>query len=310
MTFEGLSNLRIGIINLTIPHHRNNHRPFLIRHQGLFAILVVFIITQFVANLSSGSPQVLGYATNISKSEIIKLTNNERNGAGLGALRENSTLNKAASLKAENMFKKDYWAHFAPDGTSPWYFFKLAGYQYSWAGENLARDFSTSGGVVAAWMASSGHKANIMNSNFTEIGVAVANGNLLGEDTTLVVQLFGKPIYGGGSQATGNNSKPVKLNNNVVVPGEGESLSGDKIDLGAESLAASDANILSLIKNTSTSQRVTLALLLFVFALLVTDSFIIYKARHFRLGSHSLIHASVILLLIVSVLLYGKGIIL
>ena len=104
-------------------------------------------------------------------------------------------LTKAAALKADDMFSDNYWAHFAPDGTSPWYFYGKVGYSYTWAGENLARDFQTSAGVVAGWMASTaGHKENILNSNFTEVGVAVKNGVLQGEETTLVVQLFGKPV--------------------------------------------------------------------------------------------------------------------
>src|SRR4030042_6379343 len=215
---------RLGefILKIAIPHHVNDHRPLALQSKGLFVFLLFLLISQATANLTSGSGQVLGFATNISTPEIIRLTNVERANAGLGQLKGNSALDKAAELKANDMFNKDYWAHFAPDGTSPWYFFGLVSYQYSWAGENLARDFATSGGVVAAWMASSGHRANILNANFSEIGGAVVNGNLEGEDTTLVVQLFGKPVALASSApegtAAGTTSQGAKLEANLNTP--------------------------------------------------------------------------------------------
>ena len=91
------------------------------------------------------------------------------------------------------MFNKQYWAHTAPDGKEPWDFMSEAGYSYQVAGENLARDFSTTSAMVAAWMASPTHRANIMNGRYTEIGIAVINGTLEGVETTLVVQMFGTP---------------------------------------------------------------------------------------------------------------------
>jgi uncharacterized protein YkwD len=91
------------------------------------------------------------------------------------------------------MFANDYWAHVAPDGTTPWSFIKSSGYAYTTAGENLARDFNDTGAMVEAWMNSASHRENIVNAKFKEIGVAVVNGTLQGVETTLVVQLFGAP---------------------------------------------------------------------------------------------------------------------
>jgi hypothetical protein len=107
--------------------------------------------------------------------------------------RENGQLSAAAQGKAQHMFANNYWDHFAPDGTSPWDFIVNSGYKYKFAGENLAYNYMFSDDVVNAWMDSPSHRANIVRAEYTEIGFAVQNGNLLGEDTTLVVQMFGTP---------------------------------------------------------------------------------------------------------------------
>lgn len=307
-----------GILDLTVPHHRNNHRPYLIRSSGLLFFLAVILLSQTVANISAGNGRVLGFATEISVSEIINLTNQERANDGLNQLKENNNLDRAARLKASDMFSKDYWAHYAPDGTSPWYFFSLVGYKYSTAGENLARDFATSGGVVSAWMASEGHRANILNSSYTEIGVAVVNGNLEGEDTTLVVQLFGRPLSFASSNASsgeGSNSQPGKLEANMKVPttqnGQTENTQTLFGKEEAEFLPTSSVNgvfsLPSLVRNSTSSQKVTLTLLIFIALLFLLDSAIVFRKRHARSGSHSFAHASMILILIACTLLYGQG---
>lgn len=319
---SNLDKLSETILKLMLPHEKNDHRPFVLRSHGLTIFLVILLVSQAGVNLTTASGKVLGYATNISVSEIIRLTNNERAAAGLSSLKENPALNKAASLKGADMFTKSYWAHFAPDGTSPWYFFGLVGYQYSWAGENLARDFATSNGVVTAWVASSGHRANILNSNFSEIGVAVVNGNLQGEDTTLVVQLFAKPVALATSppenKGATSHLQPAKLETKVEAPpsvGEAPkavapAAEGKQVQPSASKPLGGTIPLLPLIKNVSPSQGVTLALLIFIGLLFLVDSLIIFRKRHVRVGSHSFAHAAMILLLIALTLLYGKGAIL
>jgi len=318
LSMSFLDDLGEKILKVAIPHPINNHRPVALQSRGLVIFLGVVLVAQIVTNFISGSSKILGFATNISAAEIIRLTNVERSSAGLSSLSQNSSLNKGAALKAENMFEKDYWAHFAPDGTSPWYFFGLVGYSYSTAGENLARDFSTSSGVVAAWMASPGHKANILNSNFTEIGVGVVDGNLSGEETTLVVQFFGKSVAGVVSVKSPTSNKttakapeaqPAKLQTNVVVPQQdqsGKSLaSNQKSEIVSGKTGSSPLE--ALFANASASQKVTVLLLIFMALLLIIDSVILFRKRHIRFGSHSFAHASVILLLVAANLLYGKG---
>lgn len=177
-----------------IPHKANHYHPHSLRPVALFVLIGVLVSVNTAYNITAAKTfQVLGYATSISAAEVIALSNQQRAANGLAALRTNSQLNQAATAKAQHMFANDYWAHFAPDGTPPWYFITASGYSYSTAGENLAKDFNTSAGVVNGWMASSGHRANILNTSFQDTGVAVVNGVLLGAETTLVVAMYAAP---------------------------------------------------------------------------------------------------------------------
>lgn len=143
---------------------------------------------------SVGKFQVLAYASNVNTTDVFTLSNQERTNVGLPALKSDSQLNSAALAKANDMFAKDYWAHVAPDGTEPWAFIYAAGYDYQTAGENLAKGFNTSAGVVAGWMASEHHKENILNTTFVDVGYAAVNGVLQGSETTLVVAMYGSRV--------------------------------------------------------------------------------------------------------------------
>lgn len=179
------------------PHkHKKKHRKaHLLSHKALALYIALFIFLQFgFAMLRTTQPGVLGTTSSITRQDIINLTNVQRQQYGLPVLKENSLLDKAAEDKAKNMFAENYWAHFSPSGKSPWVWFRQEGYDYIYAGENLARGFTTSKDTMDAWMASKmGHRENILGSNYQEIGIAVEDGILNGEKTTLVVQLFGTP---------------------------------------------------------------------------------------------------------------------
>lgn len=127
----------------------------------------------------------------ITKSEIVELTNLKRIQWGLAPLKEDPILEQAAYLKARDMLEKGYFSHWSPDGKSPWYWFKIVNYDYQAAGENLAIGFLNGKEVVEAWFQSVPHQKNILNKNYQEIGIAVLTGNFQGATTTLVVQLFG-----------------------------------------------------------------------------------------------------------------------
>jgi len=183
-----------GLKDFFIPGESNNFRARLLHLPFLAAFLFFFLFFKTALSLYLlTNPAVLGYSSQITSAQIIELTNAQRQKYGLPALTLNPLLEEAARLKAEDMFAGDYWSHRSPTGKTPWDFLKEVGYNYVYAGENLARDFADASGVVAAWMASPTHKENIVSKNYQEIGVAVVDGELGGLKTTLVVQMFGTP---------------------------------------------------------------------------------------------------------------------
>lgn len=175
-----------------IPRSSNNHRAKALHLDAMAVYAFAFVIFNlFTRVVSINHPDILGYATNIQVEQLLAETNAKRQAAGLSPLTLNPQLSQAAAGKASDMFGKNYWAHVSPDGKTPWDFIVGAGYKYSVAGENLAKNFQDSSGVVAAWMNSPSHKENLMKPNYKEVGFAVVNGVLQGEETTLVVQMFG-----------------------------------------------------------------------------------------------------------------------
>lgn len=189
-----MNSLLKKIYRFFIPHEDNNYQAQSLHTNMLSAYLVVAIMLVFVSKQTPSFSNVLGIATDITIQKLFTLTNEERTKQGLSALQENAQLAEAAEKKASHMFQKDYWSHFAPDGTSPWDFIKQSGYQYEFAGENLAKNFLFSNNVVDAWINSETHRTNMFRKEYTQVGYAVVNGMLNGEETTLVVQMFGTPI--------------------------------------------------------------------------------------------------------------------
>lgn len=132
-------------------------------------------------------------ASIINSDNLIRLTNEERIKNSLWPLGFNDKLQTAATSKADDMVKLNYFDHNSPQGTTPWFWFQKAGYEYTFAGENLAIDFTEAENIIKAWLASPSHRANILNPNYTEIGLATKTGVVRDEETTVVVQLFGAP---------------------------------------------------------------------------------------------------------------------
>jgi uncharacterized protein YkwD len=172
------------------PHHLNQYRPHTLKLPLAFMAAVSVLGMQFSPLPGN---DVLGATTSAEKNKIIKLTNVQRKKAGLKPLKENQKLNQAAYAKAKDMLEKNYWAHYSPQGVSPWKFIEDSGYYYKIAGENLAKGFDTQKGVMAGWMNSPGHRKNILNKSYTETGVAVIVGRLDGKDITLVVAMYASP---------------------------------------------------------------------------------------------------------------------
>ncbi len=159
------------------------------------SIMTVLVLLTFIgANLHAVLWQSSSWlVSTVLPAVVVDLTNEERADLNAAPLRRNTTLDAAAKLKAEHMAKNEYFAHYSPDGVSPWHWFNQSGYVFAHAGENLAIHFTDSSEVVEAWMDSPSHRANIVNAQYTEIGVGTAKGTYEGYDTVYVVQLFGTP---------------------------------------------------------------------------------------------------------------------
>lgn len=122
------------------------------------------------------------------QKQVIAIVNEERAANGLSALKENAELAKVATLKSEDMAKLNYFSHTSPTYGSPFEMLSQFGITYTAAGENIAMGQPTPESVMNAWMNSEGHRANILNSSYTEIGVGIAknaNGQYIWTQTFL-----------------------------------------------------------------------------------------------------------------------------
>lgn len=119
--------------------------------------------------------------------QVVNLVNKERKANGLSSLSLDSQLAKLAQLKAEDMAKNAYFSHTSPTYGSAFDMMKTYGVSYKTAGENIAKGQKTAESVMNGWMNSSGHRANILRSDYTKIGVGYAKS---ADGTTYWVQMF------------------------------------------------------------------------------------------------------------------------
>ncbi len=179
---------------LFIPCEENNYKPRFLESNVLFYWILVLLVLKLVTVSSIFCFPKTFFFADLTKVALIDLTNQERKSMGLSVLVENPVLDQAAYQKAQDMLALDYFSHQSPTGTTPWYWFKKAGYNYRVAGENLAIGFLDSEEVVKSWINSPTHKANLLSPKFQDIGLAVVKGDFQGAETTVVVQMFGTPF--------------------------------------------------------------------------------------------------------------------
>lgn len=197
--------LRKSVYLLIVPNRENHYRPHLVRRFGLLIVLGIAIGLQSGYNYThTGS--VLGRVTTVTPAALLASTNDERTQNGLSSLKINARLNDAAAAKARDMLAQGYWDHTAPDGTEPWVWIDDSGYTYQQAGENLARNFSTAGAVVAAWMNSPTHRSNVLGDSYQDVGFAVLNGKLNDVPSTIIVAFYASPLEGSVAGATTERS--------------------------------------------------------------------------------------------------------
>jgi hypothetical protein len=179
--------------NFLIPHDDNGRVPHIFSEKvsvGLIVFVVLIYGTSLISTLTVRMKDQVGA---VYASVLVDMTNVARAETSLPTLSVSPTLTAAATEKVNDMVKNTYFAHTSPDGITPWYWFDSVGYKFSYAGENLAVGFTESEQVQTGWLNSPTHKANIMSANFTEIGIAVADGVHKGKPAVYVVQMFGKP---------------------------------------------------------------------------------------------------------------------
>ena len=112
------------------------------------------------------------------EAEVVRLVNVERRKNGLSELTHDWQLSRVARYKSQDMKDKNYFSHTSPTYGSPFQMMKSFGISYKSAGENIAKGYASPKAVVEGWINSPGHRANILNSSFTHIGVGyVAGGN-------------------------------------------------------------------------------------------------------------------------------------
>lgn len=180
--------MNLNLKKLFIPCQANDYTPGLLTKRALTAyVLILVVFNVFAADLNFNRAQA-----QVTSQSLYELHNRERAKNNLQDLSVNSTLIESATAKAQAMLNSNCWSHFCPDGTSPWIYFDDAGYDYVYAGENLAEGFETNESVITAWLNSPTHRANMLNANFAEIGIGFATGDFQGiENNTIVVVHFG-----------------------------------------------------------------------------------------------------------------------
>lgn len=188
--------------HLFIPHEHNDYKPHFFRELSV-AILVVGSI--FMLGYSAGSSffirnTVLG--AQVTANVLVDLTNESRLAFNEKPLVRSPVLDRAASMKAEDMATVGYFAHDSPSGVTPWHWFREAGYSFLYAGENLAINFIDADEVMKAWLLSPTHRANLLDVKFKEIGMATVSGVYKDGPSIYVVQMFGTPAKAARSAVT------------------------------------------------------------------------------------------------------------
>lgn len=286
-----------------IPHSKNNHRAKILHNSSLLAIAILLFAVSFSLHfVKHTNPEVLGISYTINEDELLQDVNAARAQNGLPPLKQNAELADAARRKAADMYSKNYWAHFAPDGsTSPWGFIRDSGYSYKYAGENLAKGFTNSQSVVDAWMNSPSHRENLLSTNYQDVGFAIVPGSLEGEDTVLVVQMFGE--LPGAPIAKASDIEVPAQNTNIPLPTVSEAPAQQEV----KSLAQAQPPV---VDSKTASNSILVILFGLLLAGLAMDVLIVERRKIPRIVGHNLDHIMLILVFIVFMLVMEGGIVL
>lgn len=216
----------------------------------LFISLFLFVIGIFLLPKTA-------YLSSITPEKIIELTNTERRNAGVHEVQKNVYLQEAAIRKAESILKEQIFDHnIKGKEFSQWV--NDVGYNYAYIGENLAIDFITAEGTVKAWMESENHKKNLLDDEYTEIGVAAVSGSFEGAGTIVVSQIFGRPAgISIPPEIVARQEKLRPLNQYVLSASDG-------ISIKRIPIVSRVGSYLDSSNSTSTSSMLTIAFSIFL----------------------------------------------
>lgn len=294
---------------LFIPKKDNDFRAKALHIDFLtYYLIIAILFSFFVKNLGGPLSNILGYATDITVEKLLTLTNNERAKYSLASFNYNDKLADAANKKAHDMFTNNYWSHYGQTGTTPWDFILAAGYKYEYAGENLAKNFLFSDGVVSAWMNSPTHRENILRKEYSEVGFAVVNGILNGEETTLVVQMLGKP-QGSLASLPSNTTTQTTVQEQKIIP---------TVPVTPSIISSYQTKPSVLAKNSKSNQlnfltftyNVNVVFIGFLLLALIMDFYFAAKFNIVKLGGKNFAHLIFISFILFGLLFFTKGTIL
>lgn len=293
------------IHHLFIPKEGNNYRAKALHPDFLtYYLLTAFFLTFFFKQ--TNLQNVLGFATDISVNKLYQLTNQERESNNLSDLSYDEKLANAAYQKAQDMFNRNYWAHYGPNGVTPWDFILKSGYQYEFAGENLAKNFLFSQGVMDAWMNSPTHKENILRRDYSEVGFAVVNGTLNGEQTTLIIQMFGKPLGALAQKSPAVPESPLVQAAEKVPKPQVVEISPTVVPETKPEILAKASQVFPF-NLSNFSLNINMIFLGFLMLALVLDFYFASKLNIVRIGGKNIAHFIFLGFIFVGLLLITRG---
>jgi hypothetical protein len=322
--------MRNFLHHIFLPRESNNHRAKLLHHKSLLILLSSLLLIEGVLITTEKKfTGVLGDEASISSQDLLNMTNQKRADAGLGPLSLNDELASAATAKASDMFTKDYWAHVAPDGATPWGFIRSAGYEYIYAGENLARGYTSANDVINAWMASPGHRENMLSPNYKDVGFAVQHGTLTGDDTVLVVEEFGSRQNETAAKEVSVITAtpqpaitqiPTKAPTRVVIaqvlpsatptPQPTKAVPAQITPQPSPRLLVASYENSPLVNSSSLKKNIAVGVIAILLATFIVDVILIEKRKIVRHFTHNLDHIIFLSILLIVILIITKGAIL
>lgn len=297
-----------------IPHEGNNHKPKSLHPKSLATYVFLALLIKLIATgaLFFVYPDPASMAR-IVANEMIQLANSARKENNLPPLEVSQILVNSAIQKGNDMLLREYFTHDTPDGDKPWNFINKKEYDYVFAGENLAMDFTSGEMIHEAFMKSPSHRRNILDPDYKEIGVAVVSGKMFGNDTDILVMFFGtqrrellaaEKAKKTTSPIPKNTASPVAIVSPAPAPrvaAVGKNASENIQSEGIIVLGSKDSQPNELINFIIEWMNVLfIAFILYIGMCLVLNIFVKIKVQHQSLILQSFVVISLIMALLVT----------